>query len=214
MSSPVATGTRTTLASPHADGFGDDGPRAGSPTEADRRCVMAAGGGVIHIGLVAGMVGVLAACAATKQRPSGGADAAAGTGPAAGASGGHRDGGGGSSGAAGATDGPGRVIGADALGDAACATATQRAEVLPLDIYVMMDSSGSMLDFVSATGTTTKWTAVRAALIAFVQDPLSAGIGVGLQYFPLVQPGVPETCEITGDCAGFGPCDILRTCSM
>ena len=177
---------------------------------------MAAGGGLVNIGLVAGMAGALAACAATKQRPSGSADAAAGTGAGAGASGAARDGG--SGGAAGTssdnTDGPGRVIGADALGDAACATATQRAEQLPLDIYVMMDSSGSMLDFVSTTGTATKWTAVRAALISFLQDPQSAGIGVGLQYFPLVQPGVPETCETTGECAGFGPCDILRTCSM
>jgi hypothetical protein len=183
---------------------------------------MAGAGGVravINIGLLAGMAGAVDACAATKQRSPGGADAAAGTGSMAGSSG-ARDGGGGSSGAAGSgtagssTDGPGRVIGADALGDAACATATQRAEQVPLDIYVMMDSSGSMLDFVSATGTTTKWTAVRAALIAFLQDPQSAGIGVGLQYFPLVQPGVPETCESAAECAGFGPCDILRTCSM
>ena len=55
---------------------------------------------------------------------------------------------------------------------------------------------------------------MRAALIAFLQDPQSAGIGVGLQYFPLIQPGVPDTCETTGECAGFGPCDIIRTCSM
>ncbi len=39
---------------------------------------MAAGGGLVNIGLVAGIAGALAACAATKQRPSGGADAAAG----------------------------------------------------------------------------------------------------------------------------------------
>ena len=76
----------------------------------------------------------LAACAATKQRPSGGADAAAGTGAVAGSSGGARDGGGGSSGTIGSgnTDGPGRVIGADALGDAACADRTpQKAEQVP-----------------------------------------------------------------------------------
>jgi len=177
---------------------------------------MSSAGGVVNIGLVAGMAGVLAACAATKQRPSGGGDGAAGTGSQAGSSGAARDGGIGSGGATGSgtADGPGRVIGADALGDAACATATQRAEQLPLDIYVMMDSSGSMLDLVSTTATTTKWAAVREALIAFVQDPQSAGIGVGLQYFPLVQPGVPETCETAAECAGFGPCDILRTCSM
>jgi hypothetical protein len=157
------------------------------------------------------------ACAGTKQRPGGGFDAAAGTTGVAGTIG-VGSGSGGSStiaGAAGsgATDGPGRVIGADALGDAACATATQKAQQVPLDMYIMMDSSGSMADTLTTNGTTSKWTAVKSALTAFLQDPQSAGIGVGLQYFPLEQAGVPDSCEMDGECGNYGPCDILDVCS-
>src|SRR5215468_8538439 len=151
------------------------------------------------------------ACAGTKQSPTL-ADAAAGAG-------GGVTGGGGRDGAIDVASpfdilvSDGRVIGVDALGDAACATATQRAQQVPLDIYIMMDSSGSMDDFVGNSTVTTKWMAVRDAILTFLQDPQSAGLGVGLQYFPLFQRGVPDTCETDGECAGFGPCDILRTCS-
>jgi hypothetical protein len=152
------------------------------------------------------------ACAGTNQRPTGGT----GTGGAAG-----RDGGAMADVPPPAVDlaveiavNDGHVIGGDALGDAACATATQRAQQVPLDIYVMMDSSGSMTDVIAPNSTTTKWDAVRDAIIAFLQDPQSAGIGVGLQYFPQVQPNVPDSCDTDGNCNSFGPCDIIRTCSM
>src|SRR6185503_14009817 len=132
---------------------------------------------------------------------------------------GGRDGGsiitgsGGTSGSGGGspTDGPGRVIGADALGDAACAAATQQAQQVPLDLYIMLDSSGSMEALTSANET--KWDAVRTALTAFIQDPQSVGMGVGLQYFPLVRAGVPGGCETNNQCNGSGPCDIIRVCS-
>jgi hypothetical protein len=161
-------------------------------------------------------------CAGTNQRPTGGTDAQAGAGASTGAGGGGGSiGGGGRDGggidlpaAADIAVSDGRVIGSDALGDAACATATQRAQQVPLDLYIMMDSSGSMTDVVATNSTTTKWTAVRDAIIAFLQDPQSVGLGVGLQYFPLVQPNVPDACENDGACNSFGPCDILRTCSM
>ncbi len=94
--------------------------------------------------------------------------------------------------------------------DAACATQSAMAETLPLDLYVMVDSSGSMAGETAAG--TTKWDAVRAALQSFFRDPQSAGLGVALQYFPLLQPGVPATCTADAECAGFGPCDKFRTC--
>jgi len=166
--------------------------------------------------VIAAVCGVLA-CAGTSQRPSSGNDAAAGAGAGGSTSGSAgRDGGGNGIDVPAPADiavNDGRVIGADALGDAACATATQRAQQVPLDIYIMMDSSGSMTDVIATNSTTTKWTAVRDAVIAFLQDPQSVGLGVGVQYFPLLQAGVPEGCENDGACSGFGPCDILRTCS-
>jgi hypothetical protein len=147
--------------------------------------------------LLASLVSV--GCAGTKEQPGGGGGA-----------------GGGGSGVAArngaATDGPPRAIGADAIGDAACATAMQKAEQVPLDLYIMMDSSESMSD-PTATGQT-KWDAVRGALTAFFQDPQSAGLGVGIQYFPLVQATAPVTCEADAACGNFGPCGIVNACSL
>jgi hypothetical protein len=66
----------------------------------------------------------------------------------------------------------------------ACGTETQKATLLPLDLYLMIDKSGSMAD-------NNKWNNVSTALEDFVNDPASAGIGVGLQYLPF------ETCTTT-----------------
>jgi hypothetical protein len=80
---------------------------------------------------------------------------------------------------------------------------------LPFDMYVMYDQSRSMND---ETPTGTKWTDVEAALIGFMNDPSSEGIGVGIGYFPFVDPAAPITCcESAGcflpiSCGGFGPC--------
>ena len=73
-----------------------------------------------------------------------------------------------------------------------CAAETTMAEPTPLDLYIMLDISGSMLD--AAGGGMSKWTAVKSALSAFFQDPASAGISVGIQYVPLRKAGVPATC--------------------
>ncbi|HVR03502.1 MAG TPA: hypothetical protein VMT47_15300 [Polyangia bacterium] len=110
----------------------------------------------------------------------------------------------------GSIDAPPRVVGGAPLGDAACAAQTQKAEKVPLDMYVMLDSSGSM-DELTASGQS-KWDAIVAALTTFLRDPSSAGLGVGLQYFPLTKPGVPDTCMATADCGASGPCNMIRAC--
>ena len=68
----------------------------------------------------------------------------------------------------------------------ACATSVVKAEKIPLDLYVMLDQSGSMSDSVSGGGT--KWTTVTRALGTFVQQPGLDGVSVGIQYFG-VPPG-------------------------
>ncbi|MFO0678158.1 MAG: vWA domain-containing protein [Polyangiaceae bacterium] len=87
----------------------------------------------------------------------------------------------------------------------ACATETAAAKAFPLDIYVMMDSSGSMSDPTSAGPT--KWEAVKSAVTSFVQEPQSAGIGLGIQFFPLLDPGSPTSCATSNECGAFGPCE-------
>ena len=80
-----------------------------------------------------------------------------------------------------------------------CLGETRAVEVIGLDIFVMLDISGSMLDVLPtaslrARQQTTKWDAVKQSMEAFVQAPESAEIGVGMQYFPKQQPGVPDSC--------------------
>src|SRR6187402_2251410 len=94
------------------------------------------------------------------------------------------------------------------IGDT-CAADVKTAELLPLDMYIMLDTSGSMLD--PTSDGSTKWAAVKAALQAFLKDPESAGIGVGLQYFPLVKPNAPASCTTDAQCGDSGPC-LLKWC--
>jgi hypothetical protein len=54
-----------------------------------------------------------------------------------------------------------------------------------VDAYIMFDQSASMGEPVPAPGTGTWWAGAVAGLTSFVRDPAAAGIGVGLQYFPL-----------------------------
>lgn len=109
-----------------------------------------------------------------------------------------------------ASDG-GRAEVSAVTGDAACATSSVRAERLPLDLYLMLDSSYSMLE--DAAPGVDKWQAVKSALGGFIMDPKSAGLGLGLQYFPLVRPEVPEDCFEDPICGMRGPCLLARTCS-
>jgi hypothetical protein len=93
-----------------------------------------------------------------------------------------------------------------------CAGDLIEAKSIPLDMYVMLDSSGSMLDVTEGDAAITKWQAVSAALTDFVSDPESAGIGIGLQRFPLTNPAAPAQCTSDADCgAEFGPC-FLKAC--
>lgn len=58
----------------------------------------------------------------------------------------------------------------------ACVNETAEAQPVPVEVYIMLDKSGSMNG--------TRWNAVVSALKAFVNDASSAGITVALDYFP------------------------------
>jgi hypothetical protein len=81
-------------------------------------------------------------------------------------------------------------------GDAACAAKNETAKLVPLDIFIMMDQSGSMSG--KTTSGATKWDAVKAAISAFLGDPGSAGLGVGLGYFPIETGGFfsDDSCNL------------------
>lgn len=88
-------------------------------------------------------------------------------------------------------------------GEGTCAGVEHAAELIPLDMYIMLDRSLSMYARTSAG--ITKWDAVTQALGSFAIDPRSEGIGVGIQYFPANQP-----CIANDDCDS-GLC-YLKAC--
>lgn len=93
-----------------------------------------------------------------------------------------------------------------------CAGTRIDAKRLPLDMYVMLDVSGSMLQQTEGDASVTKWHAVVSALTDFVKDPSSAGISVGLQVFPLRHPDAPATCSSNAQCGpSFGRC-LTKIC--
>ncbi len=78
-----------------------------------------------------------------------------------------------------------------------CAGDVETATFKPVNLYFMVDKSGSMGG--------NKWTGATAALKGFFQDPGSAGIGAALEFFPLGSGGIygdgcPNGCN-AGACA-------------
>lgn len=61
--------------------------------------------------------------------------------------------------------------------DDACATSAVEGKTLPVTMLIMFDKSASMLD-------DQKWAGAKAALIAFFQDDATAGLSIGLRFFP------------------------------
>jgi hypothetical protein len=129
------------------------------------------------------------------------------------------EGNGGSGLAGGAADEPGRA-GASGQGscsppdsDGACVGQTYAGESIPLDIYVMFDQSGSMCSCLDAAASQvcpnpdcseTRLDAVRDATSQFLNDPKSAGIGVGLGYFGKQAIGQASCAQSEYDAAAVG----------
>jgi len=87
--------------------------------------------------------------------------------------------------------------GGNTIGDA-CAVTHNDGKQLPLDMYIMMDKSGSMGG--------AKWNGVKSAITSFVNAGAPvAGIGVGIQFFP---QGGGSSCNplppCTNGCVNFG----------
>jgi hypothetical protein len=92
-------------------------------------------------------------------------------------------------------------------GGCKCAGDSVKPKKVPLDMYIVFDQSGSMNE---NAGSGSKWTTIVNALTTFVNNPDSAGLGVGIGYFPLVLQGAPLTCAVDTDCMvngqDFGLC--------
>jgi hypothetical protein len=76
-------------------------------------------------------------------------------------------------------------------GDASCKTEVHQGERLPLDMYFLVDQSGSM-----AEGNPSKWAAVSSSLAAFLSDPANSGTGAGIGYFPFLPNAANLLCTM------------------
>lgn len=76
-------------------------------------------------------------------------------------------------------------------GGTPCVSEGKQAVAKPVDLFILLDQSGSM------TLEGNRWQPVTDALKAFVSDPTLSGLGVGLQYFPRNATKVedPVICE-------------------
>jgi hypothetical protein len=88
---------------------------------------------------------------------------------------------------------------------ASCAFQAFAAERLPLDLVLLVDASASMAE-APPMSSRSKWEMVHEALGMFVRDPGSAGVAVGLQFFPLL--GAGTACARAADCNS--PADVCE----
>jgi hypothetical protein len=91
-----------------------------------------------------------------------------------------------------------------------CSAYALGTELVPLDLYITMDTSGSMAGKTAAG--TSKLEAVRSAIRDFLNDPKSAGIGVAMSFFPIVNVDVPKLCLDDEQCREAGACQPIFSC--
>lgn len=156
------------------------------------------------LGVIIGCIALLAhpSCACEDDSSVGGEGANASGGNAGSAA----------SGAGGELGLGGQNTGGSGQGAESCAGETVTAEPIPLDMYIMLDRSGSMTE-ATGVGGVTKWEAVSSALSTFFAAPDSAGLGVAMQFFPRNKPGVPDTCTTHAQCGTSGPC-FISVCQL
>ncbi len=92
----------------------------------------------------------------------------------------------------------------------ACAPFHVSAERAHFNVFIAMDSSGSM-DGLTELGKH-KWASVTEAISTFLYDPESAGSRVGIAFFPKLNPGVPALCVSDAHCGAQGKCAPFGQC--
>lgn len=85
-----------------------------------------------------------------------------------------------------------------------CKADTHEGKRVPVDMYFLVDSSGSMAERVQGGS---KWEVVSKALTSFLNDPRNTDTGVGIGYFPSAAQG---TC--TAGQAGCLCIPIINIC--
>jgi hypothetical protein len=90
-----------------------------------------------------------------------------------------------------------------------CNSQVYDGELVPLDMFLMLDKSGSMQD-------SSKWSAVTGAITQFMQPiTTSDKLGMGLGLFPTPASGpIPSACTTNQECGFYGPCvPVFNQCN-
>ncbi len=85
--------------------------------------------------------------------------------------------------------------------DSGCATTEQKADQIPLNIFIALDVSGSMVN-------AGHWPNVKPGLKEFFGDPQSAGLKIALTYFPKKSPLTCDPNAYTTPEVPLGPLTI------
>lgn len=88
--------------------------------------------------------------------------------------------------------------------DSECARDSYAGQRVNVNLYLLLDVSGSMLAAVSTTSDQTQWDAVRAAITGFIEADDSAGLNLALNYYPVV--GDRSDCDSSGSCSNGVQC--------
>ena len=128
----------------------------------------------------------------------------------------------GAGGAGGATTTGGTGGGGGAINpDAACVAEPRAGEQVPLDLFFMVDKSGSMGCPVGQAGmncqqapnpppAVNRWTSIKDALVQFATSPGSNALGAGMGFFPQMN-GNNLLCTPQDYATPAAPIDILPT---
>jgi len=91
-----------------------------------------------------------------------------------------------------------------------CAQFDATADLAELNVFLLIDSSGSMDDLTKLG--IRKWDAMTDAMEEFLFDPNSDGIRVGLTFLPQIHDEVPRYCVNSDKCSSPGSCRPLGLC--
>lgn len=92
-----------------------------------------------------------------------------------------------------------------------CARDTYRGERAEVNLYLLLDISGSMDAPIEVESTLTQWDAVRTAVSGFIESDASAGLNLALNYFPSLS--ARTNCNELNQCEANVPC-ITRICDL
>lgn len=94
---------------------------------------------------------------------------------------------------------------------AECARDTYEGDRVEVNLYLLLDISGSMTAPISVNSDQTQWDAVRTAVTGFIESPESAGLNLALNYFPRLSERT--NCSSSGTCASDAGC-VERVCDL